>query len=212
MLERESRLVQPERWVHVTAAGRRFVIMLTMVALAAGCHLEGRSRRAEHLLGELAPALRLGGSLVDARRAMPSLGVRHPGDSPNMYTASDSEPPRAVAVVVWPGPASGEHASPSALVEAVELVMSPEVAAKLRQHVTDLFGSPVQSTCAGPSLEQTDVVVGWELGRRGGVLLTFPERRPEGVVPTSRLFIYTGGWEPARSLSGFGQASCSALP
>jgi hypothetical protein len=41
------------------------------------------------------------------------------------------------------------------------------------------------------------------------VLLTFPERRPDGVVPTSRLFIHTGGWKPERSLSGYGVAQCS---
>lgn len=194
------------------ATRRRVVVMLTMMAPLTACHIEGRSRRAEQLLGELAPALRLGESLADARSAMPTLGVRHPGDSPNMYEAKDSEPPRAVAVVVWPGPAAGEHASPDAIVEAVEFVMSPAVAGKLRQHVSRLFGTPVQSTCAGRSLEQTDMVVVWDLGRRGGVLLTFPEQRPDGVAPTSRLFIHTGGWEPARSLSGFGQRSCSAVP
>jgi hypothetical protein len=179
------------------------------MSLLAGCHLEGRSRRAEQLLGELEPALRLGETLSEARRARPDLGVRHPGDSPNMYIASDSEPPRTVAVVVWPGPALGERASPSAVVEAVELVMSPRVAGQLQHRVTRLFGSPVRSLCAGQSLEQTDRIAVWELGRRGGVLLTFPERRPDDIVPTSRLFIYTSGWHPDRSLSGYGQASCS---
>ena len=212
MAASERHFVQPTRRVHATATPRRVLLILALMAAVTGCHFEGRSRRAEQLLHELAPDLRLGEPLADARRAMPTLGVRHPGDSPNMYTASDSEPPRAVAVVVWPGPAFGERASPRALVEAVELVMSPTAAAKLRPHVNRLFGLPVQSTCAGQSLEQTDIVVVWELGRRGGVLLTFPERRPEGVVPTSRLFVYTGGWEPARSLSGFGQASCSVTP
>jgi hypothetical protein len=194
------------------ATRRRFVVMLTLMAPVAGCHIESRSRRAEQLLGELAPSLRLGESLADARRAMPALGVRHPGDSPNMYEANDAAPPRAVAVVVWPGPAVGEHASPDAIVEAVEFVMSPTVAGTLRQHVNQLFGTAVQSTCAGQSLEQTDAVAVWDLGRRGGVLLTFPEQRPDGVAPTSRLFIYTGGWEPARSLSGYGQRSCSVVP
>jgi hypothetical protein len=194
------------------ATQRRLVVTLIMIAPCTACHVEGRSRRAEQLLGELAPTLRLGESLADARRAVPALGVRHPGDSPNMYEATDSAPPRVVAVVVSPGPLIGEHASPDATVEAVELVMSPAIAAKLRQHVDQLFGTPAQSTCAGQSLEQTDLVDVWDLGRRGGVLLTIPERRPEGIAPTSRLFIYAGGWEPARSMSGFGQASCSLKP
>jgi hypothetical protein len=202
-------VVRLERSVSIAATRRRIVIALAVLAPLVGCHLEGRTRRAERLLGELAPGVRLGQRLTDARRAMPNLEVRHPGDTMDQYTASDSGPPRAVAVVVWPGPALGEHASPDAIVEGVELVMSPNVAAKLKQHITNVLGTPAESTCAGPSIAQTDLVVVWQMGRRGGALLTFPERRPDGVVPTSRLFIYTSGWAPARSISGFGQASCS---
>ncbi len=182
---------------------------LLLVVSFSACHMEGHGRRVETLLAELAPRLRLGQPLSAARSVMPSLGVRHPGDSPNLYTAGDSEQPRVVAVVVWPPPAAGEHAFEEAVVEGVELVMRPDVAARMRQHITKLFGAPVQSTCAGPTLEQTDLVDVWEVGNRGGALLTMPERRPDGVEPTSRLFIYTSGWEPARSISGFGLASCS---
>lgn len=209
MTRGRARFADVERFTHANAAFLRCVALLTLITCVAGCHLEGRSRRAEQLLGELEPTLRLGETLRDARRAHPELGVRHPGDSPNLYTANDSEPPRAVAVVVWPGPALGEHASPNAIVEAVELVMGPRAAGAVHRRVTQLFGPPV-SLCAGQSLEQTDKVTMWQMGRRGGIILTFPERRPDGVEPTSRLFIYTGGWQPERSLSGFGQASCSA--
>lgn len=191
---------------------RHLAMVATAIGVAAGvsaCHLEGRSRRVEQLLADLSPSLHLGEPLSEARRAIPALGVRHPGDSPNLYTANESEPPRTVAVVVWPRPAMGEHAASDARVEAVELVMSPAVAGRLRTRVTEMFGEPVQSTCAGPTLEQTDRVVVWQIGGRGGALLTFPERRPDGVVPTSRLFIYSSAWEPARSISGFGEASCS---
>ncbi len=188
----------------------RALALCFAIGLAAACHLEGRSKRAERLLRELDPKLMLGETLRDARRARPELGVRHPGDSPNLYAARDSEPPRAVAVIVWPAPALGERASPDAIVEAVELVMGPRVAGTVQQRVTQLLGVPVQALCAGQSLEQTDRVAVWELGRRGGVVLTFPDRRPDGVEPTSRLFIYTSGWQPERSLSGFGRAACSA--
>ncbi|MEP6989347.1 MAG: hypothetical protein ABJA80_00345 [bacterium] len=190
-------------------AARGSVAALLVIASLGACHMEGHGRRVETLLAELAPQLRLGQPLSVARAAMPSLAVRHPGDSPNLYSADDSEQPRVVAVVVWPPPAAGEHASADAVVEGVELVMRPDVAARIRQHITKLFGAPVQSTCAGPTLEQTDLVDVWEVGNRGGALLTIPERRPDGVEPTSRLFIYTSGWEPARSISGFGLASCS---
>ena len=141
---------------------RGCVAMLTMIAGSTACHYDGRSERAEQLLRVLAPTLRLGETLRDARRARPELGVRHPGDSPNLYIADDSEPPRTVAVVVWPGPALGEHASPDAIVEAVELVMSPSEAARTENRVTRLLGSPVRSTCAGQSIEQTDKVAVWE--------------------------------------------------
>jgi hypothetical protein len=181
-----------------------------MVAVSVtGCHLEGRSRRAERLLAELAPPLHFGQPLDDAKRAIPGLDVRHPGEWSTIYTATDSEPPRPVALIVWPRPERGGRASESAVVEGVELVMSPGVAARLRQHVDQLFGPPTEATCAGPMIAQTDSVLVWQLGRRGGALLTFPERRPDDVVPISRLFIYSGGWEPARSISGFGQAACA---
>ncbi len=197
------------RWLN-TATSRWLVLALTLVTPATGCRLEGRSRRAERLLAELAPQLRFGEQLSAARRDIPGLDVRHPGDSVNMYTVRDSGPPRPVAVVVWPRPGVGEHASPDAVVQGVELVMSPEVASRLQQRVTELFGAPPDSTCAGPMIAQTDLVLVWTRGRRGGALLTIPERRPDGVVPTSRLFIYTGGWDPSRSISGYAHASCSA--
>ena len=183
---------------------------LVAVALLAGCHVEGRSRRAERLLAEVAPTLHFGQSLADARRAIPTLGVRHPGDPTNLYLADDSGVPRVVAVIVQPEPAAGEHASSGALVEGVELVTTPEIAAKLRQHITKQFGKASESTCAGQSLEQIDLVMLWDTGGRGGILLTVPERRPDGIVPTSRLFIYTSGWAPDRSLSGFGRPDCTA--
>lgn len=164
---------------------------ICLVAGLGGCHLEGRSRRVEQLLAELSPRVHLGESLSDARRAIPALGVRHPGDSLDRYVATGRGSPTTVAVVVWPRPALGEHASPDALVEAVELVMSPEVANRLRAHMTDVFGAPVRSTCARPTLAETDRVVEWQIGGRGGALLTLPERRPNGVVPTARLFIFT---------------------
>jgi hypothetical protein len=136
--------------------------------------------------------------------------VRHPGDPTNLYLADDSGAPRVVAVIVRPGPAAGEHASPSALVEGVEMVMTPEIAATMRQHITEQFGKGAESKCAGQTLEQIDLVMLWETEGRGGILLTVPERRPDGIVPTSRLFIYTSDWDPGRSLSGFGRPDCTA--
>ena len=201
---------KPETCVPRGATAVTVAAICVLAAGLGGCHLEGRSRRVEQLLAELSPGVRLGEPLSDARRAIPALGVRHPGDSPNLYVATGSGLPTMVAVIVWPQPALGEHAAPDALVEGVELVMSPALANQLRAHVTEKFGAPVQSTCAGPTLEQTDRVVEWQVGGRGGALLTFPERRPDGVIPTSRLFIYTSAWEPARAISGFGEASCSA--
>ena len=195
-------------WNHV-ARGGQFLAVITVLSSALGCHLDGRTRRADRLLSELAPPLHLGQSLADARRAIPGLDVRHPGDSSSMYTATDSEPPRPVALIVWPRPAQGEHAVPGATVEGVELVMSPAVAAAVRKQVVDVFGPPTESTCAGPMIAQTDLVLLWNVGSRGGALLTIPERRPDGVAATARLFIYSGGWEPAQSISGYGTATCS---
>ena len=54
----------------------------------------------------------------------------------------------------------------------------------------------------------TDSIVEWDLDLRGGALLTFPERRPDGTVPVSRLFVYTGGWRPSEALSGYRHTSC----
>ena len=192
----------------VSIASRRSVMALMAMIVLDACHVEGRSNRAARLLSELAPSIRFGERLVDARQTMPSLRVRHPGDPVDMEAPDSAAPPRVVAVVVNPGPAAQEHAQPDAAIEGVEFVMSPDVATKLRPRIAELFRGRGTLLCAGRSLAETDSVVVWELGRRGGALLTFPERRVEGVAPVSRLFVYTGAWKPARALSGYGSTSC----
>jgi hypothetical protein len=142
---------------------------------------------------------------------MPSLRVRHPGDPIDLETPDSAAPPRIVAVVVNPDPAAREHAQPDAAVEGVEFVMSPDVASRLRARIAEVFRYPGNLLCAGRSLAESDSVIVWELGRRGGALLTFPDRRLDGAAPVSRLFVYTGAWKPARALSGYGSMSCGIV-
>ncbi|MDB4900534.1 MAG: hypothetical protein JWN53_2342 [Gemmatimonadetes bacterium] len=183
---------------------------MAMLLVCSACYLEGRTNRAERLLSELAPSLRFGETLSDARQAMPELRVRHPGDPTDLETADSAAPPHAVAVVVYPAPAANERARPDAAVAGVEFVMSPDIAAKLRRHISDVFRGPGSLVCAGRSIAETDSVVVWDVDRRGGALLTFPERRLDGDPLVSRLFVYTGAWQPARALSGYGLANCGA--
>lgn len=182
-------------------------VLLATLVLAA-CRLEGRSSRAERLLSELAPALTFGERLADARRTIPALRVRHLGDPTDIEIAEPSASPQPVAVVVSPVPPAGQHESPDALVDGVEFVMTPSVAAQLRRHIATLFREPGALVCGGGSIAMTDSIVVWRLDRRGGALLTFPERRPSDAALVSRLFIYTSRWQPAHALSGFDRAIC----
>jgi hypothetical protein len=195
--------------IHDGHATRNALVAGLLVTTAIACRTDGRSRRTEQLLAELAPSLKLGQKLVDARRAIPALKVRHPGDPTDLAVPSDTDAPVAVAVLVSPGPQAHEHAAPDATIEGVEFVMTPDVATSMRRHVEEVFHERGEYECAGRSISVTDSVVVWELGRRGGVVLTFPERRPEGEPAVSRMFVYSGTWSPSRSLSGYGVQPCS---
>lgn len=195
-------------WRVMRAAG--VVALVAGVAPLSGCHLEGRSSRAQTLLTQLSPTLRLGEPLSDARRAIPTLRVRHPGDPTDVEMPNGDSTPRPVAVIVYPGPQAKEHAAPDAALEGVEFVMTPEVASGLRQQIAATFRQPGSLACASRTIASTDSIVQWDLDLRGGALLTFPERRPDGTVPISRLFVYTGGWRPSEALSGYHPSPCEA--
>lgn len=195
-------------WRVTRAAG--VVVVVSGVMILSGCHLEGRSSRAQTLLSQLAPTLRLGEPLADARRAIPTLRVRHQGDPTDVETPNGDSTPQPVAVIVYPGPQPKEHAAPDAALVGVEFVMTPEVASGLRQQIATTFRRSGSLACATRTIASTDSIVEWDLDLRGGALLTFPERRPDGAVPVSRLFVYTGGWRPSEALSGYQHSACEA--
>ena len=199
-------LMSESIWGVRRAAG--VVALVSGIATLSGCHIEGRSSRAQTLLSQLSPTLRLGEPLSDARRAIPTLRVRHPGDPTDVETPSGAGAPQPVAVIVYPGPQPKEHAAPDAALEGVEFVMTPEVASGLRQQIAATFRHPGSLACATRAIANTDSIVEWDLDLRGGALLTFPERRPDGAVPVSRLFVYTGGWRPSEALSGYRGTPC----
>jgi hypothetical protein len=187
----------------------RFLSLAAPLVVLAGCHVEGRSSRAESLLSQLAPSIRLGEPLADARRVLPGIPVRHVSDSANLRTPVPGTTPTLTALIVSPEPDANQHAAPDAAVEGVAFVMSPAAADRLRQQVATVFRSPGAQACAVRSGQSVDSIVVWDLDIRGGALLTFPERRPSGETPTSRLFVYTGAWTPREGLAGYRAMACN---
>lgn len=187
--------------------GRTTVATLVLFATLGGCHLEGRSARAQELLSELAP-ITLSQSLAQAREAVPALRVHHAGERWTTQFQPDSSRPFLAGVIVNPSPTAGDSASPDAGVEGVEFLLTPAQAAALRARATALLGAPTSLACAGTSISETDSVIDWARDIRGGVLLTIPHRRLSGEPSTARLFFYTSGWDPHRAISGYGVMSC----
>jgi hypothetical protein len=179
------------------------------VALAAltSCHMEGRSRRAQEFLTELAP-LTLGETVEHARAVVPGLRVYHAGERWTVELRPDSARPLLAGVIVTPNPAAGDSAPPDAVVESVEFLLTPAQATKLRERTTALLGAPTSLACAGRSISETDSVIEWGRTARGGVLFTVPYRRLNGESPVARLFVYSSRWDPSRMLSGYGVRTC----
>ncbi|HEY2027235.1 MAG TPA: hypothetical protein VGG78_09505 [Gemmatimonadaceae bacterium] len=169
--------------------------------------MEGRSKRAQALLTELAP-LTLGETLEQARSAVPGLRVHHAGDQWTLELAPDTARPLLAGVIVTPNPAQGDSASGDAVVESVEFLLTPAQALRLRAHTLALLGEPTSLACAGRSISETDSVIEWERNQRGGVLFTTPQRRLNGEPVVARLFVYSSSWDPRRALSGYGIRTC----
>ena len=189
-----------------SASFRREAAIL-LLSVSMGCHMEGRSARAQRLLSELAP-LSLGEPLSHAEAAVPGLRVRHPSDRWSESVVIDSGGVALAGVTVSPPPADGDEGAPSAYVQSVQFVLSAPQASRLRLRAEKLFGAPHQVTCAGRSIAETDSVVLWPRDVRGGVLIAYPARRLEGERSIARLIIYGTGWDPTRAMSGFGVMSC----
>jgi hypothetical protein len=198
----------PSRLVR-RAARRRCAVLVACAACAvlAGCHVEGRSARAQQLLSELSP-LRLTQTVEQARAAVPSLRVHHPGERWSTRFHPDPTRPFLAGVIANPSPAAGDSASPDADVEGVEFLLTVAQATEIRARTTALLGPPTSLACAGTSLSETDSVVDWARDVRGGVLLTLPHRRLNGEPPVARLFFYSTGWNPRRAISGYGVMPC----
>jgi hypothetical protein len=193
------------------AAGAPFYFLLcATLTMLTGCRVEGRSSRAQSLLSGLAPSLKLGESLADARHAVPGLRVRRPGDATELGTQSMDSALRPVAVIVSPEPSPLAQAAPDAAVEGVEFEMTPETASELRQRIAALFRGPGSRACAERAGATVDSIVQWNLDIRGGALLTFPSRRPVGAAARSHLFVYTGAWRPSEGLPGYRAAACDS--
>jgi hypothetical protein len=192
-----------------SAARRRVRVVVSLLALLAltGCRIEGRSRRVQELLAELSP-LTLGETLGQARSAVPGLRVQHPGDRWMIELEPDSARPLLAGVIVAPNPAEGDSASPDAVVESVEFLLTSAQALRLRARTLALLGEPTSVACAGRSISETDSVIEWARNPRGGVLFTSPYRRLNGEPSVARLFVYSSRWDPRRALSGYGIRTC----
>lgn len=197
---------QPHQYSQLRAT-RAWLGALAACISLAGCRMEGHSARAQQLLTELSP-LTLAQPLREARRSVPILRVHHAGERWTMQLRPDSARPLLAGVIVTPNPAAGDSASPDAMVESVEFLLTPTQAIQLRARTTSLLGAPTSLACAGHSISETDSVIIWARDVRGGVLMTIPHRRLSDEPAIARLYVYASGWNPQRALSGFGVMTC----
>jgi len=188
----------------------RSFLLLVLAATSitvTGCISDDPAMRVSLVLHELAPAVRLGQPLTDARRVYPTLVVQSGSELHDYFPRSDTTRVFPVAVTIRSASADTSPAADS-LIESFEFVTAPSSAAHLEHRVADIFQARPRVACGSLAANGRDSVLMFDTHGRGGVAITFPELRPSYGSTRSHVFIYSGPWLPEQLIPNYVPTRC----
>jgi hypothetical protein len=178
------------------------------VSSLIACRTDNPATRVSLILHELAPSVHLGQALADARRVYPTLVVQHERDLHDYFPRSDTTRIYPVAVTALPA-SPDPSAARDTIVESFEFVTSPSSAAQFAAHVAEVFQVRPRVACGSLAVNGRDSVLTFDTHGRGGVTITFPERRADYGASRSHVFVYSGRWFPEHLIPNYQPARCA---